>query len=532
MATYYFRGSTGSTSWNTASNWSLTSGGGATGAVPTIADDVILDANSVNASGLIDIATTDGVCASLNCTGYTGAVLNLNGATRILTVRGNITLGGVGMAITGTTGSILRVDATSTITANGSGIYPIFQFYNRIGINNTYTISGLLDVSTIYTTAQAGALTHTINGSTVTCNSLTINNGAGSSTSLVTGTSKFVIGGGSIVNSNGSMRNNIDINGNLNLPTTFNYNTGTIRYLSGTVQVISSPFICSINMSANTTFDWNGSTTYLPICFKPAATITVTLTTDAYVRPTSGTTGVGIDNNQVFTLNGNSLYTYGITNTSILQGTTNIYLTGNTWSGSGNIFNNITFQSGTVTVSGIVSKSGGTITYTAGTVTTTGSTLQIVSSATINTAGMTWDVVVPMTATPSTLTLSSVLSALTFRSSLTTLTIAGASGGITCNNFAYTGVTLTLTSGTTYTINTSLTLNSAVVNVLASIATSPVTFTLSATATSQIVGNVVATDINSSGGQTIWDFNGTLTRTTNWMVLNASNLQTFSPFIL
>ena len=256
------------------------------------------------------------------------------------------------------------------------------------------------------------------------------------------------------------------------------------------------------------------------------------MTTDAYVKPTIGTTGAGIDNNQTFTLNGNSLYTYGITNTSVIQGTTAIYLTGNTWSGAGNIISNITFLSGTITVSGTVGKNGGTITYTAGTVTTTGSTLNIIASTTLNTAGMTWGTVAIVTNATQTLTLSSVLATGTFTSAITNLTIAGASSGITCDTFIYSGTNLTLPSTRTITVNTALTINSALVNLSASTATSAVIFTLASTATSQIVGNVVATDIDSSGGQTIWDFNGTLVRTTNWATFNASNLKFSSPFIL
>jgi len=46
MATYYFRNV--GTDWGTAANWSLTNGGGATGAVPTASDDALFTINSGN----------------------------------------------------------------------------------------------------------------------------------------------------------------------------------------------------------------------------------------------------------------------------------------------------------------------------------------------------------------------------------------------------------------------------------------------------------------------------------------------------
>ena len=45
MATYYWRGLTGST-WGTAGNWSTGSTSTLGGVVPTVADDLIFDANS------------------------------------------------------------------------------------------------------------------------------------------------------------------------------------------------------------------------------------------------------------------------------------------------------------------------------------------------------------------------------------------------------------------------------------------------------------------------------------------------------
>jgi len=108
MATYYFR-NTGTGVWGTASNWSLTSGGGATGAVPTAADTAVFDSNSISCT----LNTSNRVCLSLSATTYTNtlALTTLN-----LTVSGNINLGS-GMSITTSTGSLI-VNANSTLTSN------------------------------------------------------------------------------------------------------------------------------------------------------------------------------------------------------------------------------------------------------------------------------------------------------------------------------------------------------------------------------------------------------------------------------
>lgn len=109
MATYYFR-NTGTGVWGTPSNWSLTSGGGATGAVPTAVDTAVFDTNSISCT----LNTSNRVCLALSCTTYTQT---LNLSTFNLTVSGNINLGS-SMTLTTTTGSLI-VNANSTITTNG-----------------------------------------------------------------------------------------------------------------------------------------------------------------------------------------------------------------------------------------------------------------------------------------------------------------------------------------------------------------------------------------------------------------------------
>lgn len=66
----------GGGNWSAAATWSLTSGGGATGSVPTAADECRLDA----ASGAVTIdAGATRLCRQLDCLGYTGTLTHATG---------------------------------------------------------------------------------------------------------------------------------------------------------------------------------------------------------------------------------------------------------------------------------------------------------------------------------------------------------------------------------------------------------------------------------------------------------------------
>jgi hypothetical protein len=82
MAKVYFVGN--GTNWSSTSSWSTASGGASGAAVPTAADDVVLDAASPG-NLTIDAAA---VCRSINCTGFThtlthaaGIILSIGDAT-------------------------------------------------------------------------------------------------------------------------------------------------------------------------------------------------------------------------------------------------------------------------------------------------------------------------------------------------------------------------------------------------------------------------------------------------------------------
>jgi len=83
------------------------------------------------------------------------------------------------------------------------------------------------------------------------------------------------------------------------------------------------------------------------------------------------------------------------------------------------------------------------------------------------------------------------------------------------------GLTHTLVSTKKYTVTSALTLRGTAasnISLIASTGSSAALFNLTPGA-SQNVSFVTATDINSAGGQTIYDYKPTLTRTTNWSAL-------------
>ena len=544
MATYYFR-SVG-TAWNNTSSWSTSSSSGSSaGVIPTSSDSVIFD---VNSAATCPVSTTPGVCLTLDTTGYAGTItLNVS-----LTVSGNITLGAA-TAIGGSASFICN--ASASLKSNGNTfITCTFVLYNRSGNNNTYT---LLDdwtfIGTFSTQAQAGGLTHTINGNNIYCRSnLSINAGSFSASSLTTGTTVINITGVCTMsqssNTSGGLGNSLVFNApslNIFLPATLCYRTGTIKYISGN---LSGP--SNIVPTGNFTVDMTngGANSYVtPFSILSSyITNTITMVSDWYL------TGVNVS---VFncTINGAySLYTTGTivsSSAGVLSGTAVLRLKGSSGqsvSSTSSIGIDISIEAGsnTVNISNLsyTPKSGGsTITYVSGTVNVTGTlTITGPNNITLNTSGVNWNNIT-FTGASYTITLNSSLIAngtITFGTN--NYTFAG-SYGFTTNSFVWNTTPATvntgivLAAGVTYTITNNLTLYSATIptylGLQSSTPGSVAYFVLNSGAT-QSVANVQTTDINSAAGQTIWVFlPGTLSNTTNWRTLSYSSLQYSSTFV-
>ena len=176
----------------------------------------------------------------------------------------------------------------------------------------------------------------------------------------------------------------------------------------------------------------------------------------------------------------------------------------------------VNFADGTFVYQGLSSSpsdiAASTLTYTAGTI---GSTTLIPSNCTLQTNGMTWNIVQPS----NTIRLTNDLQATTIQVSANT-TFTG-SAGFTASNYTQTtaGTTTTFQNGNSYLVTNALT--------GVGTAASPIVFRASASNTpraifthqnggSQTMIYVSGNFIDSSQGQTIWTFGTILNNTINW----------------
>lgn len=170
----------------------------------------------------------------------------------------------------------------------------------------------------------------------------------------------------------------------------------------------------------------------------------------------------------------------------------------------------ITFNtSGSITLSGTLHFQGSTLTYTQGTVLHGSSTVTFSGTMAVNNTGL----------------------------DLFILVLDGNSTFTSTGTFGWTAHTLqsiigthTYNSGATYSVYSNLQLLgtlAAPIVMLTSIPGSQAYLPLSFSAI-QTVGYVTAADINSAGGQTIWDWQGSLSNTTNWNPLTAPKTTSFT----
>jgi len=406
MATYYFRNNT--VNWGTASNWSTSSGGPANGAVPTSADNAILDANSGGCT--MNVA---GVCASVNFSAYTSTLIMTNG----LTVSGNVTLGS-GMTITGT--STLSINATATLTSNGK------TWPNSITSTAAITFADAWTIGGNFTTSQTVTLNGNLNltGNWVSNNTLITVNG---SAYTVTISSGIRTGGGSVSTTfnpavilNGTGTVGATANGTLTFSNFIINTSGTITLDTSTANKFYplTPGVSTFNYSAGTVvtassvmlgaFVFNSgfsNIVWSNLIFDNAITTsTFTFNSHVYVNGTL-TFNAG---NGTQTQNHNGAYKFYVGSTtgntgnlsyagagSVYQGTMSIEFTGTggtgTWTAAGTLGLNVIFNtSGTLTLSSVIAYTTGTITYTKGNI-ICDSTLNIQGNCTLSTnTGVIW----------------------------------------------------------------------------------------------------------------------------------------------
>lgn len=448
---------------------------------PVNGDVAVLD----QYSGSVTVDTAS-ACTTLTMTGYAGT---LAFSTNTLTVAGNVTLGG---SITTGSGGKLVISAASTITPNGVTLPCAVDLGT-----GTKTLAADLTVSGLLSATTSVA----VNGSSY---KLILSGGLYISGGNLSGTATVELTGGTMSN-NGSYASTLDtnlrINGNVTL-TSPRYKTGTITYVSGTVSGADLFMYGSCTILSDlgaTKLTWN------TLNFYESGTLTLTsnITVSGNIYTYTGKNGV---------INGAYTATCGgINATANLSGNTPITITGGNFEGAGTISTTNISIAGNVAIN-TLNLSGVTLTYTSGTVTSTGT--QTCTGCTLNTSGMTWDVLRIVGTT----TLSSNLAANTLYAT-TAVTLSGVYTS-TCNVFnAFNN--FTLASGATIAVATSifLKMNGAVITALAFATSSASThahLNYSGTLENLKVFNVDFTDIDASGStRPIYELAGSTTRCTN-----------------
>ena len=478
----YFTGAVNS-HFSNASNWS-------TLAVPTANDGNIVSFHVVSITMTIDVVS---FCNNIDFTNFTGSLVMTNS----LTVSGNIT-GATGITISGS--SALITNATGTLTSNGM-VWP--NTFTLSGpTSQTYTFADNWSVSTLSisaTTAVTLAGAYTINCSSL---SVTTSNVTSSTTSIVMNGTGTWSGSGAIgMNLTFNSAGTITVSGSVQ----FGVTTSTLLYTAGTMIVTSSTLTLNSNATINTSgMTWNNVTI--------GNGQTVTLSSNLVLSGNITTGGNGTVNGafKIVTSGGAS----GGTGNG-LQGTASLLM-----NGTGTIGQTIAMAieintAGTITVSAAngFTLNGATMTFTAvGSFVTAGAEVHTRTGAvfTVNVSGIAFE------------TFTSL-----FANETTTWNGTNAVSFGTFNGFH--GDTYSFTAGTTYPITTAWNMIGTAASQITLKSATPSSSTLIplTVGATQNIRSVKATDIDSSGGQTIDNKqNGTQTRTVNWR-LRSDN---FFPF--
>lgn len=467
-----------------------------------------------------DSWTVNGVAAL----GNSASQQTYNGNT--LTCAGGITLIGVASTVIGTT--LLKMTGGTLQTTNAWTTGSLKLNLNFDGGANTLTVSGTLRYS----------------GGTITYVSGTMS----------MGTSILVLSAASTLNTNGMTWPNYQPVTSITVTMTSDFQATDIQWptfaaWSGnfvitcatmTTQGTTSSLTISGNLNCTglwtdvTSVAWTqgGAFDITAGSCTMSGTKTITLTRDITITGTTTSSDANVINGAF------NWKTGGLTTTGALTGTATMLFNGTgTWTGAAAALSmNTTINTaGTLTLSGTIlfAASGTpTLTWIAGTVSRGSSILSIASSCTLNTlggtSGMLWQNITLTAAL--TLTINALLQAdgtLTLPNAA--VTFAGTDGFIV-NSLTTATITAartyTMASGETYEITNSFTVTGLVAGHVifagSAAAGTKANIVLDGPA-SQSLGYVDATDIDSSAGQSIYTFGGTLTRTVNWNNTSSSS---------
>lgn len=424
---------------------------------------------------------------TLNTSGISWLNLRFaNSGTSNLTFTSAFTLTGQ-LSFTNTVVSIITFIGAGFFTSCGSIAY---------NSQNITTVNLVNDLTTGNFSVSGGASVKTLNGGSIFINgnltmSATI---TGNATLIMSGTGTWSGAAGSLAidlvfNTAGT----ITVSGIV----TFGGSNKTMTYTAGTMittgGILRLGTNCSLNLSG---MIWDSIITYTS---NPVYTLTSNLRANSFATTVNGSV----------TFNGNIFYLNSLnliqTTTTNINGTTQFIL-----DGTGTITGGFTTGSirvplvintlGTITFSGSIHIES-TFIYIQGTINPDASTFKISGELQSNNTGLNFYI-------------------LRFDANITN---TGTHGWATQILDSATG-THTYKAGNTYVINNLLQLlgtAAARITMLSDTPGSRANFILASSAT-QTVGYVTATDIDSSGGDRVWDWQGALSNTLNWNVLTAN----------
>ena len=303
----------GNGNYDSTSNWSATDGGASGATFPVAVDDIIINANSLNAPLVINVVSA---CKSFNASSYTGTVsMNSDLSVEGTAALGDITLSS-GMTITGSgTFSKKGTSTTGRITSNGVIFDCNFSFTNTVAC--TTLISGAMQVNGDLSSTLNSTTTTTINTGTISVGGNIIHNNplAGTSTIQLIGTNPATItqvatrylGTNLIINKGAGAFNPVNLY--------WGANSRTLTYTSGIVNHTGVLFVLSNAILNTSSMTWNVVT--------PGGTLNLTsvcntdrITRNGNLSSFSFTGIAGFNTNYFETLN--------IANASTVQFTNNI----------------------------------------------------------------------------------------------------------------------------------------------------------------------------------------------------------------
>jgi hypothetical protein len=386
MATYYFRNV--GTNWGDAANWSLTDGGGATGAVPLATDDVIFTNNSGNCT----VNALNRVCQTLNFNGGTGYINTIT-FTFNISVGGSITLG-ASMVFSGASSLRYVGTANSTFTSNGKEVGVPFEIAAATN-NHTITYADNWTFGENFTIQSGTASVMTFTGNTINCKKSLLNNNAAGR--FITGTTSIIMIGTGSIGSTSGVNVNIGLNLTINTAGSYTFNTfiwgylgnNILTYSAGTITVAVGTTLFLISLTSNphtlnlNGIDFENIQVSGGLNLTPTITLTSNLKCKTLVKPDSNSP----------TFNGNTLFLTSYVSTanvgSTIRGSTIFYF--NCWSGNGSLnayqygmsTTTIDISNGnTLTIGNVTFNLTGSLTHIQGTIFIIGLTLS--NSCTLN----------------------------------------------------------------------------------------------------------------------------------------------------